>query len=251
LNQANTQAAKTVLVTGGAKRIGAAIITRFHCVGFNVIIHCNYSLNQAQALAAELNQQRKNSALVIQKDLSSPNASEELVRQTLAFTGRLDVLVNNASIFSRTDLSAFDADEWDALFNTNVKAPLLLSLASRAALERQEGAIINLTDIHAERPLKGYAVYCQSKAALVMQTKALAVEFAPRVRVNAIAPGAIVWPEQENALSDAAKQKIIAKTPLQRHGDPAFIAQAVLALAQNSFITGQILRVDGGRSILS
>ena len=157
--------------------------------------------------------------------------------------------MNNASLFKRSNLAVFDETNWETLFKLNVKAPYLLSLASRPYLALTEGVIINLTDIHAETPLRDYAEYCQSKAALLMQTKALAREFAPEVRVNGVAPGAIAWPEQENVILKRYN-RIIAKTPLKRHGDPVFIAQAVLALAENPFITGQIINVDGEEYLL-
>lgn len=165
------------------------------------------------------------------------------------WTGRLDLLVNNASIFMRDDSVTDHAQNWELLFTTNVKAPYLLSLAAQPLLAQYEGSIINISDTHAERALKEYSVYCQTKAALEMQTKSLAREFAPKIRVNAVAPGAIAWPEQANSLTPEMQEKIIAKTPLKQHGNPEYIAQAVLFFAENPFITGQILKVDGGRSI--
>lgn len=249
LNQANKQAAKVALVTGAARRIGAAIVRELHQAGFKVVIHCNRSLTAAEALAQDLNQQRSGSAYVLQKELTDANATSELFASVLAWAGRVDLLVNNASLFIRSDCTIFDETVWDRLFTVNVKVPFLLSLAARPHLADQEGCIVNITDIHADKPLKGYAIYCQSKAALLMQTKALAREFAPQVRVNAIAPGAIAWPEDNNMLNMETQQQIIAKTPLKRHGAPEYIAQMVLALATNSFITGQIVNVDGGRSI--
>ena len=151
----------------------------------------------------------------------------------------------------RTELTSFASNDWNVLFDIHVKAPFLLSLAARPLLAKQSGAIINITDIHAETPLKGYSVYCQSKAALEMQTKSLARELAPEIRVNAIAPGAIIWPEHSNTLNAETQEKIITKIPLKKHGAPEYVAKAVLALAANSYITGQILKVDGGRSLLS
>jgi pteridine reductase len=239
LNPENKQVA---LVTGGARRIGAAIVKHLHRAGYTVIIHCYQALTEAHALAVTLNETRPDSAFVLQRELTNPNSPAEIMAAINDWTGRLDLLVNNASVFMRTD--------WDLLFNTNVKAPFLLSLAARPFLEKQAGAIINLTDIHAEKPLSGYSMYCQSKAALEMQTKSLALEFAPNIRVNAIAPGAAAWPEKSNSLTPEIQQKIIAKTLLKKPGTPEVIAQAVLALAENSFITGQILKVDGGRSVV-
>jgi len=249
LNQANKQEAPVALVTGGARRIGAALVKKLHAAGFKVVIHCHHALEEAHALAVTLNEQRPDSAFVVQRELTVSCAAEELMTDITNWTGRLDLLVNNASVFIRSDNAAFAASDWDKLFNTNVKVPFLLSLAARPLLAKQQGAIINLTDIHADKPLKGYSVYCQSKAALQMQTKTLAREFAPEIRVNAVAPGAIAWPENANSLTAAAQQKIINDTPLKQHGMPEYIAQAVLALAENPFITGQILIVDGGRSL--
>ncbi|MCA0403576.1 MAG: pteridine reductase [Proteobacteria bacterium] len=236
------------LVTGASRRIGRAIVEILHEKGFKVAIHYNYSATEALDLVNILNQKRADSAFACQKDLTKPQAAEQLMKE-VAKHGLLSLLVNNASIFKTSDLNSTEPREWDALFNANVKAPWALSLACRPYLEKSKGSIINITDIHAESPLKDYAVYCQTKAALVMQTKALAKEFAPLIRVNAIAPGAIAWPEDDNSLSQAKKEKIINQTPLKRHGDPQFIAQALWSLVENPFITGQILAVDGGRSI--
>ncbi len=248
LNPRNKQEAKVALVTGGARRIGAAIVKHLHAAGYTVIIHCYQALTEAHALAVSLNEARPDSAFVLPRELTNPNSASEIMATINDWTGRLDLLVNNASVFIRTDCEPSITD-WDLLFNTNVKAPFLLSLAARPFLEKQAGAIINLTDIHAEKPLSGYSMYCQSKAALEMQTKSLALEFAPEIRVNAIAPGAAAWPEKTNRLTPEIQHKIIAKTLLKKHGSPEVIAQAVLALAENQFITGQVLKVDGGRSL--
>ena len=244
MNQVNKQDVPVALVTGAARRIGAAIAQHLHAAGFRVVIHCHQSKAAAQALADELNQLQADSAKVLMADLNHPGSVKQLLTDTLAWAGRMDLLVNNASLFTRNEA------DWDAMFTLNVKAPYLLSHAAYAHLAKTHGSIINITDIHAENPLKDYAIYCQTKAALSMQTKALAREFAPNIRVNAVAPGAIMWPEQDNQLSEVQQQHIIEKTPLKRHGSSLYIAQAVLALAQNIFITGQTLRVDGGRSIM-
>ncbi len=249
MNQANKQEAKVALVTGGARRIGAAIVTLLHQAGYKVVIHCRNTLQEAHDLAAELNNKRKDSAFVLQRELTENYAAQEIMTTVSDWSGRLDLLVNNASIFVRTEHESFNESNWRALFDIHVKAPFLLSQAAYPLLKQRCGTIINITDIHAENPLKGYSVYCQSKAALKMQTESLAREFAPDVRVNAVAPGAIMWPENVNSLTIEEQQKIIAKTPLKQHGKPEFIAQAVLSLAQNPFITGQTLRVDGGRSL--
>ena len=251
MNQINTQEKKVALVTGGARRIGAAIVRHLHQDGYKVAIHCNNSLLEAQALAAELNNQQAETAQVFAQDLRTPAASEQLINEVMCWSGRLDVLVNNASLFIRSKGPEFNAQDWHDLFTVNVQVPFMLSLAARPFLRQQRGVIINLTDIHATKPLKGYSVYCQSKAALAMQTKTLAYEWAPEIRVNAVAPGAIMWPEASNQLTTVQQQAIIKKTPLQCHGHPDYLAAAVVALIHNPFITGQELQVDGGRGSLS
>ncbi len=248
LNQANIQDTRVALVTGGARRIGAAIVRYLHDNGFRVVLHCRTSLAEAQVLAQQLNAERADSALVVQMDLIEANAAQELIQQVFQWAGRLDVLVNNASEFIKTSCNAFDAASFDILFDANVRAPFLMSLATRPFLAKTQGVIINITDIHAKKPLKEYSLYCQTKAALEMQTRSLAREFAPEIRVNAVAPGAIMWPEEDNSVSDSVKDAIIQDTPLKTHGRPEFIAQAVLALIDNPFITGQSVNVDGGRS---
>ncbi|AWN72759.1 pteridine reductase [Legionella anisa] len=250
MNPTNKQEVKVALVTGGARRIGAAIVQKLHAAGYKVVIHCHHSLQEAHALAVDLNEQRPNSAFVLQRELSETSAAAEMMTAIQDWAGRLDLLVNNASVFIRTEFTAFAETDWDVLFDVHVKAPFLLSLAARPLLAKHSGAIINVSDTHAEKPLKGYSVYCQSKAALEMQTKSLAREFAPEIRVNAVAPGAIAWPENANTLTPEIQEKIIAKTPLKKHGDPEYVAQAILALAENPYITGQILKVDGGRNLL-
>jgi pteridine reductase len=250
LNRVNTQA-KVALVTGGARRIGAAICKKLHAAGYRIVVHCNTSLKEGQELVNEFNAIRQNSAMVLAMDLVESNAAETIVRQVVEWAGRMDILVNNASFFKKDDSSKQVKSLWEDLFKVNVQIPYLLSLAARRLLAAHQGVIINLTDIHSERPLKGYSLYCQTKAALEMQTKSLAREFAPDIRVNAIAPGAIAWPEKENLLSLEIQHQIIEQTPLKRHGHPDYIAQAVLALAENEFITGQILKVDGGRNLVS
>lgn len=247
--RSNTQEQKIALVTGGARRIGAAIVKKLHDSGYNVVIHCNNSLQEAHELAKHCNEQRLDSALVLQRRLDQNVAAQEIMETISDWAGRLDLLVNNASVFLRTKWSTFNESDWDALFTIHVKVPFLLSVAARPLLVKQSGLIINITDIHAEKPLQDYSVYCQSKAALEMQTKSLALEFAPEIRVNAIAPGAIIWPEKANSLTPEAQKKIIAKTPLKKHGHPDYIAQTILALAENPFITGQIIKIDGGRAL--
>jgi pteridine reductase len=245
----NTQVNKVALVTGASRRIGAAIIMHLHELGYKVAIHCHQSVAEARALAAALNTIRPQSAAVFISDLNLATSYESLINEVIQWGARLDVLVNNASLFLRSDCNAFSVKDWQALFAVNVQAPFALSSAAYPFLSKSSGNIINITDIHAEKPLLGYAAYCQTKAALLMQTRALAREFAPTVRVNAVAPGAIAWPEQQNKLSASEQQKIIAKIPLLRHGAPHYIAEAVISLIKNSYITGQVIAVDGGRSI--
>lgn len=247
MDYTSKQVDKVALVTGAARRIGAAIAAALHSEGFRVAIHCHHSLAEANILAKKLNALRPDSASVFQADLSSDGACSKLITSVYDWTAGLNLLVNNASLFVKNDCDSFQPKDWQDLFRLNVQVPFELSMAARSRMV--QGCIINITDIHAETPLKQYAVYCQTKAALVMQTKALAKELAPGIRVNAVAPGAIVWPENDNVLPETIRQHIIAKTPLQCHGDPVYIAQAVLALVNNPFITGQVLRVDGGRSI--
>lgn len=249
MNELKKQAAKTALVTGAAKRIGASLVESLHQAGYKVAIHCNHSLKEAQALAYKLNQERSNSAEVFQADLRTAHACKGLIDAVSAWASRWDLLINNASLFIKNDVLNFPAEIWADLFALNLQAPYELSIHAAPMLKEEQGCIINISDIHAETPLKDYAIYCQTKAALNMQTKALAKAFAPQVRVNAIAPGAILWPENDNALPESIRQKIIAQTPLQCAGHPRYIAKAVHALVQNPFITGHILPVDGGRSI--
>jgi pteridine reductase len=249
LNRFNTQASKVALITGGGRRKGAAIVKTLHQAGYKVAIHCLHSLKDAHDLAQSLNQQHMNSAYVLQGELAQADTSSTLIAMLEDWSGRLDLLVNNASVFIKDEIILNHPSQWDSLFSINLKAPFHLSLAARDLLAKQQGSIVNITDVHAEKPLKGYGIYCQSKAALEMQTKSLAKEFAPLIRVNAVAPGAIAWPEHNNCLSPAQQEKIIAQTPLKRHGHPQCIGQAVLALAENPFITGQIMRVDGGRHL--
>ena len=249
MNHGNKQDTKVAIVTGSARRIGAAIAKYLHKAGFNVVIHYNNSKADALSLMQSLNLIRQDSAIILKANLCVKNDVIKLIDDAVTWGMRLDLLVNNASIFKSTDLYELNDEAYNLLFNTNVLAPLMLSLHAYQYLALNNGVIINITDIHAAKPLKKYALYCQSKAALNMQTLSLAKEFAPLVRVNAVAPGAISWPEGENVLPIELQKKIIESTPLKQHGDPIYIAKAVLALADNQFITGQILSVDGGRSL--
>ncbi len=240
---------KVALVTGAARRIGAAIARRLHADGYDLALHYRHSQADMDALLAELNAARTDSAIALQADLAAFDRLPELVARTVGRFGRLDALVNNASAFYPTPIGTTTPAQWDDLFASNARAPFFLSQAAAPHLKAARGGIVNLVDIHAERPLAGHAVYCMAKAALRMLTKSLAVDLAPGVRVNAIAPGAILWPEQGK---DAASQDaLIALTPLGRTGTPEEIAATVAWLLGDAsgYVTGQTLRVDGGRGI--
>lgn len=238
---------KVALVTGSAKRIGKQTALTLHQQGFNLVIHCNNSANEAQQLVDELNQVRDNSATYIQANLNHHDEVIKLAEQAQKAFGRLDVLVNNASTFYPTEVSAVNETIWDDLFASNLKAPFFLIQQLTDELTQRNGAIVNIVDIHADRPLKGYPVYCMAKAGLVMLTKSLSRELAPNIRVNGVAPGPILW--HENELSEQDKQKVLDEVLLQKLGSPTDIAQAVSYLVQAEYVTGHILAVDGGRSI--
>lgn len=238
---------KVALITGAARRIGAEISRFLHDAGMNVLLHYNASENEAVKLCDEFNKKRRNSAVAIQSELDSSDG-HTLIEQAVDVWKSLHVLVNNASRYYRTNIGKVSDYAWDDLLNSNLKAPFFLSQAAAPYLARDQGTIINLTDIHAEFPLKDYSVYCISKGALITMTKVLAKELAPLVRVNAISPGAVLWPEGENTLSEEEKQKIISRTSLSRVGTPEDIAKAVLFLVRDAdYINGQVICVDGGR----
>ena len=234
------------LVTGAARRIGAEIARRLHAAGYDLALHYRDSRAGMEALCAQLESARACSVVALQADLAQFDRLPELVAHAVGRFGRLDALVNNASAFFATPFGTTTPAQWQALFDVNVRAPFFLAQAAAPHLQAREGAIVNLADIHAERPLRDHAVYGMSKAALVQQTRALALELAPKVRVNAIAPGAILWPE--NGKDDAAKDALLAATPLARTGTPREIAEAVRWLLRDAtYTTGQVLRIDGGR----
>ncbi len=239
---------KVALVTGGAKRVGGAIVRRLHAAGARVALHYRESEADAARLEAELSALRPGSAARLRRDLLEPNAAEALVAAAVERFGRLDLLVNNASIFYPGRIGKIEPRHWDELVGSNLRAPLFVSQAAAPHLKQARGAIVNITDIHAERPLKGFPVYSVAKAGLAALTRSLAVELAPEVRVNAVAPGAIAWPE-EGKFDDAERGRIVATTPLRRIGSPDDIAQAVHFLATALFVTGQTVAVDGGRSV--
>lgn len=242
--------ARCALITGSARRIGAAIATSLHQAGMNIVIHYNTSQEAALALCQELNKQRKDSAIVVQADLNVAGREKFLIKEAHSKWQRLDVLVNNASRFYPTPMGAISEFDWEDLFASNLKTPFFLSQAAAPMLAQHQGVIINITDVNSYRPLANYSVYSIAKAGLAYMTKVLALELGPKIRVNAVAPGYIIWPEGENSLSDAEKQMIIQRTPLQRVGCEQDIAKAVLFLVQDApFVTGQMLSVDGGRAL--
>jgi pteridine reductase len=239
---------QVVLITGGARRVGAEIARTLHAAGANILIHYRSSSAAAIALADRFNQARPHSAAIHSAHLSTPEAPEKLVAAALLEFGRLDILINNASSFYPTPVGQITLPQWDDLMGSNLKAPLFLSQAAAPALAKQHGLIINMIDIHALRPLKDHPVYSTAKAGLAMLTRALARELGPDIRVNGIAPGPVLWPE--GAMDEALKREIVDKTALKRHGTPQDIARTALFLAKDApYITGQIIAVDGGRSI--
>jgi pteridine reductase len=239
---------KTALVTGAARRVGAAIARRLHAAGANVVLHYRGAEAEAAQLEAELNAARAKSAQRVKAELLAPIAPRALVAAALERFGGLDVLVNNASSFFPIGIGAIEASHWEELIGSNLRAPLFIAQEAAPHLAKGEGAIVNVVDIHAERPLKGYPVYSIAKAGLAALTRSLAIELAPAVRVNGVAPGAIAWPE-DGQFPDDERKRIVATTPLGRTGTPEDIAQAVHFLACARFVTGQILAVDGGRSL--
>ena len=240
----------TALVTGGARRIGATLARSLHGAGMRVIIHCRRSRSEADALAAEFERERADSARVVTGDLGDPECCERVATEAIAAWGRLDVLVNNASSFYPTPVGAITPAAFDDLIGSNLRAPAFLAQAAAPALRESGGAIVNLADIHGERPLADHPVYCAAKAGLIMLTQSLARDLAPAVRVNAIAPGSILWPEGPGGDDPATRQAVLDATPLARQGTPDDIAAALLYLVRDApFVTGQILAVDGGRGL--
>ena len=238
---------RVVLITGGAKRVGAAICRRLHGAGANLMLHYRSSAGEARLLQVELNNLRADSVALVQADLLELPQLPALVERTLGTYGRLDALVNNASSFHPTPIGEIDAADWDDLMGTNLKAPLFLSQAAAPALRKAHGAIVNITDIHADRPLKNYVVYSAAKAGLAGLTRSLARELAPEVRVNAVAPGPILWPEDDQ-FDELSRQRIVSQTPLKREGTPEDIARAVhFLLFDAPYVTGETIAVDGGR----
>jgi len=238
---------KVALITGASKRIGAATTTALHDLGYNVVIHYNTSKQSAQQLAEKLNAIRADSAFIIAGDLTKPRVIPRLVAATIEHYLRLDVLINNASSFYPTPVGTIDQIQVNDLIATNMTAPLFLAQACLPALRESKGVIINMCDIHGKKPLKGHTVYCMAKAGLAMMTLSLANELAPDIRVNGIAPGAIVWPNAGISTQDI--NHVINEIPLKRKGEASDIAQAICYLVTAPYVSGQILSVDGGRCI--
>jgi pteridine reductase len=244
-----------ILITGAAKRVGAVITRTLHAAGVNVIVHCNRSRADADKLVKELNGLRAHSAALLQGDLLACNALKGLIDHAASEFGRLDGLVNNASAFFPTPIGAIDEDSWNELIDSNLKAPLFLSQAAAPYLRKVQGSIVNIVDIHAERPLKDFVIYTVAKAGLAGLTRSLALELGPEVRVNGVSPGAILWPDAGkpggNSFPQAEQDRIISLTPLQRTGTPEDIAGAVKYLMLDApYVTGQIIAVDGGRGLV-
>lgn len=239
---------KVALITGGAQRVGAMTARLLHAAGANILLHYRNSRQQALDLQAELNTKRDNSVVLIQADLLETIKLKALVMQSVEQWGRLDILVNNASSFYPTPMGAVTESDWDDLIGSNMKAPFFLSQLAAPHLQKHQGCIISIVDIHAQRPMQGHSVYNMAKAGLAMLVKTLAYELGPDIRVNGVAPGAIMWPAQE--MDDLTKQRIVSRTYLKRKGSAEDIARTVLFLAANAdYITGQIIAVDGGRSL--
>ncbi|MDD5391502.1 MAG: pteridine reductase [Thiothrix sp.] len=239
---------KVVLLTGAARRIGAVIARTLHSAGATVVIHYRSSVAAAESLQAELNAQRAGSCFLLQGDLLDIASLSHLIAQTVTQAGKLDVLVNNASSFYPTPIGTLTEQQFDDLIGTNLKAPLFLAQAAAPQLRANHGCIINIVDIHGFRPLKNYPAYCAAKAGLLMLTQSLARELGPEVRVNGVAPGAILWPEM--AENHAMHQDLLARTALKREGSPEDIAKTVLFLVRDAdYITGQVIPVDGGRML--
>lgn len=242
--------APVALITGSAHRLGACMARHLHQRGWNVLIHHRSRPGQAADFAADLNGLRADSARVLQADLTDPDAVENLAHQAISAWGRLDALVNNASVFYPTPTDTAGLDDWNTLMHSNLRGPFLLGKACLAELRSRQGSITNLIDIYSERPLADHPLYCASKAGLAALTRSWAKDLAPDIRVNGVSPGAILWPENGGDMDTGQQQAILDKTPLQRTGDPDDIAGAITYLVCDApFITGQVLSVDGGRSL--
>ncbi len=243
---------KVVLITGGARRVGAEVAQTLHAAGMRVVLHYRSSRADADRLVGALNAARADSATLVAGDLLDTKRIAGIVDAAARAFGRLDVVVNNASSFYPTPIGEATEKHWDDLIGTNLKAPFFLSQAAAPFLRKTGGCIVNMADIHADRPIKRYPIYCAAKAGVVALTKSLARELGPEVRVNAVAPGTILWPEGEAAVTDAQQNEMLARIPLKRSGEPADIARTILFLVRDgTYINGQVIAVDGGRSIVA
>lgn len=244
-----TASDKIILITGGAKRIGRQMTLTLHAAGHNIVVHYRSSANAATLLVNELNEIRDNSAIAVQGDLLDVSCVPRIISTSIKHFGRLDVLINNASSFYPTPIELLEEDFWNDLVGSNLKAPAFLAKHAAKHLRDTSGCIINIVDIHAQKPMANHPIYCSAKAGLEMLTKALARDLAPSIRVNGVSPGAILWPEQKT--DNAEKENIIKKIPLQRMGDPDDIAKMVRFLIDEAhYVTGQVIAVDGGRSVM-
>ncbi|AND70008.1 pteridine reductase [Dyella thiooxydans] len=244
----STHPRPVALITGSGRRVGAVIARTLHAAGYDLVLHYRHSADAAEALAAELGQQREQSVQLVHAELAALDMLPELVTAALSRFGRLDALVNNASAFYPTPVGSATPAQWDELFASNAQAPFFLAQAATPALRQAGGAIVNLVDIYAERPLADHPVYCMAKAALLAMTRSLALDLGPQVRVNAVAPGAVMWPSEGKAYDD--KRAMLERTPLKRAGTPEDVASAVLWLLRDApFVTGQVIRIDGGRTL--
>jgi pteridine reductase len=241
---------KVALITGGARRVGAAICRVLHASGVNLMVHYRRSADEARVLQAELNAARPDSVALVQADLLNLSSLPTLVAETVRQFGRLDVLINNASSFFPTPVGDITEQEWDDLVGTNLKTPMFLSQAAALQLKRNQGCIVNIVDIHADRPMRNHVVYSLAKGGLVALTRSLASELGPEVRVNGVSPGVIMWPEDDRWADELARQRIVQSTLLKRMGDPEDVARTVRFLVFDApYVTGQIIAVDGGRGI--
>jgi len=241
---------KVVLITGAAKRVGATVARHLHEQGMRLAIHYHNSAQEAEQLSAELNQQRTNSAIIWQGDLKDISSLPNLVEHVITTWGQLDVLINNASSFYPSPIGKATETHWNDLIGTNLKAPFFLAQAAAPYLIKQQGCIINMLDIQATSPLPSYPIYSIAKSGLLMLTKALAKDLGPNVRVNGVAPGVVLWPDDETEFDKSIQEKIIARTALKRAGTPQDIAKTIdFLIQQANYITGQVIAVDGGRSL--
>ncbi len=237
---------KVALISGAGKRLGATIATRLHQQGYNVVIHYRQTAESAKALCNTLNAQRADSAITLQADLSDSTTLQPLINQAAQQWDRLDLIVNNAAAFYPTTLTEASVEDWQLIFNTNVRAPFFLVQAAIPHLEKANGNVINIVDIHAEQPLKNFAIYCMSKAALLAMTRSMAKELGPAIRINGVAPGMVAWPD-DDSLSESARASIIKRIALKRAGSADNIAETVCFIVNNDYLTGEVIHVDGGR----